>query len=332
MSGARAEVGVAGARALVTGARGFAGRHLSALLRASGCEVWELDRTPPAAADAAAAADRQPTGDVGDFAFLRELAAAARPDLVFHLAAVTAARAAGPDDHRIFEVNVLGTRVLLEALVAAGLRPRVLVTSSSSVYGAPPRAAQPIVEETPLAPQTLYAASKCAQETLALTYGRMYGLPVVVTRAFNHTGPGEGPEFAVSGFARQLAAAERAAQPPVVRVGNLDSVRDFSDVRDVVRGYLAAATRGEPGECYNVCSGEPRTMAEILDGLRALARLPVRIEADPGRLQPSDVPYQCGSFAKLEGRTGWRPAIAFTQTLGDLLDHWRAAPEAGPRP
>ena len=317
-------------RALVTGARGFGGRHLVAHLRAAGYEVWEVDQSPPGAA-AAGEDPRAATGDVRDFAFLHGLAAAARPDLVFHLAALTAAAAAGPDDHRLFEINVLGTRVLLEALVAAGLRPRVLVTGSSAVYGAPARAAQPIVEETPLAPQTLYAASKCAQETLALTYGRLHGLPVVVTRAFNHTGPGERPEFAVSGFARQIAAAERGAQPPVVRVGNLDSVRDFSDVRDVVRGYLAAATRGEPGECYNVCSGEPRTMAEILDGLLALARLPVRIEVDPGRLQPSDVPYQCGSFAKLEGRTGWRPTIAFTQTLADLLEGWRAAPDAGPR-
>jgi GDP-4-dehydro-6-deoxy-D-mannose reductase len=318
-------------RALVTGARGFAGRHLVARLRASDYDVWELDRTPPAAGPAAGPAERQAVGDVGDFTLLRGLAERARPGLVFHLAALTAVSAAGPDDHRFFEVNVLGTRVLLEALVAAELRPRVLLTSSSAVYGAPPRAAQPIAEDAPLAPQTPYAASKAAQETLALTYGRMHGLSVVVTRAFNHTGPGERPEFAVSGFARQIAAIERGEQPPTVQVGNLESVRDFSDVRDVVGGYVAAATRGEPGECYNVCSGEPRTMAEILDGLRALARLPVRVEPDPARLQPADVPYQCGNFAKLEGRTGWRPVIAFTQTLADLLDHWRAAPAAGPQ-
>jgi GDP-4-dehydro-6-deoxy-D-mannose reductase len=317
-------------RALVTGARGFGGRHLVAHLQTAGHEVWEVDQSAPDGA-AAGAGGRAATGDVCDFTFLRELAERARPDVVFHLAALTAARAAGPDDHRLYEVNVLGTRVLLEALVAADLRPRVLVTSSSAVYGAPPRAAQPIAEDAPLAPQTLYAASKCAQETLALTYGRMHGLPVVVTRAFNHTGPGERPEFAVSGFARQIAAVERGARPPTVRVGNLESVRDFSDVRDVVRGYLEAALRGEPGECYNVCSGEPRTMAEILEGLRALARVPVRIEVDPARLQPSDVPYQCGSFAKLEGRTGWRPGIAFTQTLKDLLDYWRAAPATEPQ-
>lgn len=314
-------------RVLVTGARGFAGRHLTAALHGRGFEVWELDARP--------AGDRgdEPhavVGDVTDFAGMRALVGEARPEVVFHLAAVTAARPEGPADHRLFEVNVLGTRTLCEALLAAGLAPRVLVTSSSAVYGAPPRETQPIEESAPPAPQTLYAASKLCQEAVALAYHRAHGLPVVVTRAFNHTGPGEPPQFAASGFARQLAEIERGARPPVLQVGNLDSVRDFSDVRDVVRGYLEAALGGEPGGCYNVCSGVPRTMREILDGLRALARRPAEVATDPARLQPSDVPYQCGSFARLEARTGWRPEIPFSQTLADLLDHWRAGPAGGP--
>jgi GDP-4-dehydro-6-deoxy-D-mannose reductase len=312
-------------RALVTGSRGFAGRHLTALLRGAGCEVWGLDLGPaaPGLNAQAAGPEREAAGDVLDFERTRALVEDARPELVFHLAARTAPRPDGPLDHRLFEVNVLGTRVLLEAILATGRKPRVLVTSSSAVYGAPLRAAQPISESAPLAPQTLYAASKCAQEMVALAYHRAHGLPVVVTRAFNHTGPGERPEFAASGFARQLAEIERGGRAAVVRVGNLEAVRDFADVRDVVRGYLAAGLRGEPGECYNVCSGVPRRMAEVLDGLRGLCRRPVEIQVDPDRLQPSDVPYQCGTFARLEARAGWRPEIPFARTLADLLDDWR---------
>jgi GDP-4-dehydro-6-deoxy-D-mannose reductase len=323
-------------RALVTGSRGFAGRHLSALLRAAGCEVWGLDLGPgtPAPAAGAAAAEAAPaevgpgaaherTGDVLDFERVRACVEEARPEVVFHLAARTAPRPTGPFDHRLFEVNVLGTRVVLEAVLAAGAKSRVLVTSSSAIYGAPPRAAQPIAEDAPAAPQTLYAASKFAQETLALVYHRSHGVPVVVTRAFNHTGPGERPEFAASGFARQLAEIEQGGGAARVRVGNLEAVRDIADVRDVVRGYVAAGLRGEPGGCYNVCSGVPRRMAEVLDGLRALCHRPVEVEIDPDRLQPSDVPYQCGTFARLEAETGWRPEIPFARTLADLLDDWR---------
>jgi GDP-4-dehydro-6-deoxy-D-mannose reductase len=334
-------------RALVTGHAGFAGGHLLDALREDGYEVWGADRVAPAAhpasrdaapaapdardAPAAAPSCTSLTGDLTDYAFVREAVEAARPDLVVHLAAMTFGRPSGPEDRRFFEVNVDATRYLCEALVAADLRPRLLVTGSSAAYGAPPRAAQPITEATLPRPQTLYAASKVCQELVALTYHRTHDLPVVVTRAFNHTGPGEHPHFACSAFARQIAEIEAGHREPPLRVGNLEAYRDFSDVRDVVRGYLAAALGGEPGECYNVCSGVARRMADILDMLIALGERPIPVELDPGRLQASDVPYQCGSRERLARATGWQPRIAFERTLADLLESWRRRLAAGDR-
>ncbi len=308
-------------RVLITGYAGFAGRHLLPALAAEQCEVWGLDRLPPPAGATTLAGHF--TGDITDYDLLRLVVDQVRPDLVFHLAAITFGRPDGPEDRRFFTVNVDGTRLLIEALLAAGQAPRVLVTGSSAIYGAPPRASQPIVEETPLRPQTLYAASKASQELIALTYARTHGLPVMVTRAFNHTGPGEPPQFACSSFARQIAEIEAGRRQPPLKVGNLEAWRDFADARDVARGYINAARNGEPGECYNVCSGVARRMADILQELLARSDHRIAVELDPERLQPSDVPYQCGSHAKLTAAGGWEPEIDFGQTLDDLLGYWR---------
>lgn len=324
---------------LITGASGFAGRHLAAYL--AGEAAAAARAAPrlvglgqgPLAPEVAPAFAAYHDGDVTDFEFVRRVVAGARPDRVYHLAAVTFGRPAGPTDDRFLAVNVQGTRLLCEALLAAGLAPRVHVAGSSAVYGAAD--SDPITEDAPLRPQTLYAASKAAQELMALAYGRSAGIPVVVTRAFNHSGPGEHPHFAASAFARQIAAAEAGLAPPVVRVGNLEAHRDFTDVRDVVRGYVAALEHGRPGETYNVCSGTARRIRDLLDILCGLARVPVEIEVDPERLAPADVPFQRGSSARLAAATGWEPRIPLATTLADLLDYWRerstaAGPEAAP--
>ena len=321
---------------LITGASGFAGRHLAACLtgdpaRGSGGPPPQLIGLGqgPLAPDVAPAFSAYHDGDVTDFEFLRRVVASTRPDRVYHLAAVTFGRPAGPTDERFLAVNVQGTRLLCEALLAAGRAPRVHVAGSSAVYGA--AACDPISEDTPLRPQTLYAASKAAQELMALAYGRTAGIPIIVTRAFNHTGPGEHPHFAASAFARQIAAAEAGLAPPVVRVGNLDAHRDFTDVRDIVRGYVAALEHGCPGECYNVCSGTARRIGDLLDILCGLARVPASIEVDPERLAPADVPYQRGSHAKLAAAAGWAPRIPLATTLADLLDYWRERSTAAGR-
>jgi len=312
---------------LVTGVSGFAGGHLvAALTEQAAPRIVGIDLAEPPAASARHLEYHQ--AEITDFERLRGIVAAVRPDRVVHLAALTFGQPSGPTDQRFLEVNVQGTRVLFEALLAAGLRPRIHVAGSSAVYGAATE--DPITEEAALRPQTLYAASKACQEIVALTYHRARGLEVVVTRAFNHTGPGEHPHFAASTFARQIAEAEAGRREPVVQVGNLDAYRDFTDVRDVVRGYLAALERGEAGAAYNVCSGTAQRIGDLLDLLVAMARVPVRVERDPARLAPADVPYQRGSHDRLTAATGWRPAITLATTLADLLDYWRERTAATP--
>jgi GDP-4-dehydro-6-deoxy-D-mannose reductase len=309
---------------LISGVNGFAGRHLLRALgepsggprpRVTGIGLGPFP-DPPASELV------YHNGDITDFAFVSRVVAASRPTQVIHLAALTFGRPSSPVDQRFLDVNVQGTRVLMEAIAAAGLRPRVLVASSSAVYGA--AADDPITESTPLRPQTLYAASKACQELVARIFDASSGIPVIVTRAFNHTGPGEHPHFAASTFARQIAAAESGNTESVIQVGNLDAYRDFTDVRDIVRGYLAALARGAGGEIYNVCSGRATRIGELLEHLVGMARRPVTVTVDPARMTPADVPYQRGSHDRLTGATGWEPAIPLATTLADLLDYWRA--------
>lgn len=322
---------------LITGVNGFAGGHLLRALAEDAAGGRRLSITgiglgalpnPPGAPLA------YHDGDLTDVPFVSRVVGEARPNQVIHLAALTFGQPTGPADQRFLDVNVQGTRVLMETLLAAGLRPRVLVASSSAVYGA--AGDDPITEDTPLRPQTLYAASKACQELIARTFHAAHELPVIVTRAFNHTGPGEHPHFAASTFARQIVAAESGRGEAVIRVGNLDAYRDFTDVRDIVRGYLAVLAQGSAGEIYNVCSGRATRIGDLLELLVGMARRRVEVAVDPARLAPADVPYQRGSHERLTAATGWRPAIPLATTLADLLDYWRAreaqapqAPQAG---
>ncbi|HEU5395306.1 MAG TPA: GDP-mannose 4,6-dehydratase, partial [Candidatus Methylomirabilis sp.] len=181
----------------------------------------------------------------------------------------------------------------------------------------------PLTEDRPLQPLTPYGISKAAAEQVGLFYRRARGLPVVVARAFNHTGPGQEPAFVCSDFARQIARIEAGQAEAVLRVGDLAARRDFSDVRDVVRAYGLLLEKGTPGEVYNVCSGKAWSIGEILGILRGLAGRPIAVEADPARGRSEDVPALVGSFAKLEAATGWRPAIPLERTLKEMLDSWR---------
>jgi GDP-4-dehydro-6-deoxy-D-mannose reductase len=181
----------------------------------------------------------------------------------------------------------------------------------------------PLRETTPLRPASPYAVSKVAQSALAVLYGPAGGMRVVTTRTFHHTGPGRGEAFAESSFARQIAEIEAGRRAPVIRVGNLDAVRDFSDVRDVVRAYWLLLEKGAPGAVYNVCSGHGRSIRELLDILLACSSARVDVQIDPERLRPSDTPAQVGDPSRLLTATGWTPRIPIEQTLRDLLDDWR---------
>jgi GDP-4-dehydro-6-deoxy-D-mannose reductase len=309
-------------RVLVTGARGFVGRHLTAVLRARGHDVVEADR---------GAHEDALTVDVTDPLAVRAAFDLARPDAVAHLAAQAFVPASLADPDATFAVNARGTLHVLDAaraVAADGVRPRVLVVSSGDVYGAQPREAYPLRESAAPLPRSPYAASKVAAEALALAYARSYDVDAVVTRAFNHIGPGQGEQFAVVAFAAQIARVA-AGLERVVRVGNLDASRDFLDVRDVCDAYaLLLEGGGDAGEVYNVCSGKVTTMREILRRLIEIGRVAVEVREDPARMRPADVPVSVGDASKLHEATGWAPRISLTAALRAVHDDARARASA----
>ena len=297
-------------RVVVTGAGGFLGRHLVRELASRGVETVAVDRAEADVCDAAAVAD---------------LVARTRPDAVVHLAAQSRVAHSFADPGETFRVNVLGTVAVLEAVRRHAPRARILVASSAEVYGAVGADALPIDESAPLAPVNPYGASKVAAEAAALQFHRAHGLDVAVLRAFNAVGPGQATDFALPGFAAQLAAIARGAAEPVLRVGNLDAERDLTDVRDVARAYALALERGEAGGVYNVCSGTAVPIRRALEALVAASGLEVRVEVDPSRLRPVDVPCVYGSPRRLAVVTGWRPEIPLERTIADLYAERAAA-------
>lgn len=247
-----------------------------------------------------------------------------RPDSIFHLAAQAAVPASYEDPWETLETNVRSQLNVLEAVRRAVRAVTVLVVGSSEEYGAPAPDELPQTEASLLRPGTPYAVSKVAQDLMGLQYHLSYGMSVVRVRPFNHTGPGQSDRFVVPAFAAQIARIEAGHQEPVLRVGNLEALRDFSDVRDIVRAYHLALTQGEPGEVYNLASGRPRAIRELLDVLLRYSSAAIRVEPDPARTRPLDVLVAYGSAEKFRQRTGWEPRIPLDQTLQDTLDYWRA--------
>ena len=294
-------------RALITGGRGFVGTWLADHLRACGDEVVavdaEVDVTDPAAVDAA----------VAD----------ARPDAVYHLAALAHVGDSWRDPLRVLEVNVLGTAAVLAAARRHDEGTRVLVTSSAEVYG--PVAGEeelPLAEGREPAPLTPYAASKLAAEAVAGQAVRGHGQPVIVVRPFNHVGPGQSPNFAVPALARRVVEAQRDGAG-AIPVGNLSARRDLTDVRDVVRAYRLLIERGTPGRVYNVCSGRDVAIEEVARRLVALAGASLEFVPDPELFRPVEVPVLRGDPTRIEADTGWSPEIPLESTLADVLGEWQ---------
>jgi GDP-4-dehydro-6-deoxy-D-mannose reductase len=310
-------------RILVTGVTGFVGGHLVDLLRREhpGAEIFGLAR--PRGGLVLPGGVRLLDADLEDAGSVVAAVERARPDRVFHLAGQSSVHQSWQDPAGTMRANLHGALHLLEALRLRAPAARVLVVGSADEYGARD-APVPIGENAPLAPGSPYAVSKMAQGFLALEYARTFGLHVVRTRTFPHTGPGRGELFAESSFARQVAEAESGLRPPVIEVGNLEAVRDFTDVRDVVRAYWALLDHGAAGGVYNVCSGRGVRIRELLERLVALARVPVEVRVDAARLRPADIPALVGDPSRLREATGWSPRIELGTTLGDLMDDWRA--------
>ncbi len=313
-------------RVLITGITGFVGSHLADHLLAVGdYEVYGLRRWRSRLENIAHIMDQVDLqeGDILDARAMLQVIHRVKPDYVFHLAAQSFVPASWTGPDATLTANIRGQVNLFEAILAADLPCRVQVAGSSEEYGLVHPDELPITEDNPLRPLSPYAVSKVAQDLLAWQYHRSYGLHVVRTRGFNHTGPRRGEVFVCSNFAKQIAAAEAGLHEPLIQVGNLETTRDFTDVRDMVRAYLLALQKGRPGEVYNICSGQDIRIGNVLDRLCTLATVPIQIVQNPDRLRPSDVPILRGSAAKFQADTGWEPEIPFSQTLEDTLDYWR---------
>lgn len=258
--------------------------------------------------------------DVTSDASVARVVDAVQPEWVFHLAAQSSVSASFTDPLATWEVNATGTLRLLEALERLDLSEvRVLVVSSAEVYGRVPEAEQPIAEMRPLAPVTPYGASKAAAEMAALQANARGRVSVVITRSFNHFGPGQEEHFALPSFASQLVRIRRGGGESVLKVGNLEVRRDLLDVRDVVRAYLRLMTDASSGQVYNVCSGEAHLLSKLVEELVALSGTGARIEVDPERFRPVDIPLLAGDPSRIHS-LGWRPEIPLRQTLSDLLE------------
>ena len=313
-------------RLLVTGIAGFVGHHL--------VETWggdaEIHGTDAPARDSFPADDprlarlasyRQ--GDITDAGAMAAVVRAAAPDVVVHLAAQSSGAASLEHPAETYRVNAGGALNLLEAIRAEAATARVILVGSADAYGSgTPGSA--LREDAPLRPRNPYALSKAAQDGLGELYAATYGLGVIRTRTFSHTGPGQRPRFALAAFAEQIARIDAGIQPPEIRVGNLEAVREYGDVRDVVGAYRALAERGEPGEAYNVCTGEGHRLRDLLDRLLALAGVRAEVVVDPARTRSRDVDHLVGDPGKIRARTGWMPCIPLDRTLTDLYQDARA--------
>ena len=319
-------------RAFVTGLDGFAGQWLARELFGAGVELGGGSRVANPSFSILAPDEGRAIAwsafELSDEAALLNALNNWKPDVVYHLAAQAFVGEALANPSATFETNVLGTEKLLEAVRAATPSARVLYVGSADAYGAVTPADLPLRETMPLRPANPYAASKAAAEAIALQYARAGMLDIVATRSFNHTGPGQRPPFAVPVFAKQIAEIARGIAAPLLRVGNLNPRRDFSDVRDVVRAYRLIAERGVCGTAYNVCSGKSVAMHEIVEQLVSAAGVNISLEVDPARLRPSDTPEIVGDNSLLREHTRWEPAIALSQTLRDVFDWYAQGPHS----
>ncbi len=314
-------------RVLITGITGFAGSHLAEYIleNQQGVEVFGTVRWRSRMDNILHLQNRLKLieADIKDIVSLKKALAESKPDRIFHLAAQSYVPFSWKSPTETFLINVIGQINLFEAILSLGLNPRIQVAGSSEEYGFVYPGEIPMKESNPLRPLSPYAVSKVAQDLLGYQYHKSYGMRIVRTRGFNHTGPRRGEVFICSNFAKQIAEVEKGKREPVVHVGNLEARRDFTDVRDIVKAYWLCLEKGEDGEVYNIGSGKNHSMREILDILLSLSKINVRVEVDPQRLRPSDVPILLSDSTKFMALTDWKPEIPLEKSLRDLLDYWR---------
>ncbi len=313
-------------RALVTGADGFVGGYLiNYLLAETDLEiigtVYKYRQLPDPVFDSKRV--HLERLDLLEISAVAEVLTHYRPDYIFHLAGQAFVPLSWKNPRSTFEQNVFTLLNVFQSLLAAKLNSKILVVGSGDEYGTIEPADLPINEETRLRPVSPYGASKVTQDLLAWQYYRGHGLHTVRVRPFNHIGPGQNEVFVTSSFAKQVAGIEAGKQPPMLRHGNLETKRDFTDVKDIVRAYWLILNHGQPGEVYNVGSGQAVSIQQILNILLSFAKTPITLEADPDRMRPSDTPVFISDCTRLKQATGWEPQIPLEQTLYDILVDWR---------
>lgn len=313
-------------KSLVTGITGFAGSHLAELLLKKGHQVYGIVRWRSRSEhiDHLNGGLNLIEADLLDLKSLQDVLINIRPDYIFHLAAQSFVPASWTSPAVTLETNVVGSCNLFEAVRTAQIDPTIQIACSSEEYGLVNEDEVPIKETNPLRPLSPYGVSKLAMDYLGYQYFQSYGLKIVRTRGFNHEGPRRGEVFVTSTFAKQIALIEAGKQEPVIYVGNLTAQRDYTDVRDMVRGYYLAALKGQPGDVYNICSGKTWVIKDVLNYLLSQSTIKdVKVRPDPKRIRPSDVQILLGDNSKFVAATGWKPRIDFKQTLRDTLNYWR---------
>jgi len=312
-------------KTLITGCGGFAGSHLAEYLLGKGEEVMgliavddECDNLKHIQSHLTVVA-----ADLGDSARVLEVIELLKPQRIYHLAAFSSPADSFEDPRETYRVNFTGTLNLLSAWLRVGMDCRFLLVSSAEVYGIVPKEKLPLREEMEFRPVSPYAGSKAAAELLGLQFFLSYGLPIVRVRPFNHTGPRQSSRFVCSNFARQVAEIELGLRPPTIVAGNIDAARDFSDARDIVRGYFDLLEHGAPGEVYQLCSGRSVSIKSILEMVTPFASKPVQVSLDKSSFRKHDAAEIWGDYSKAKLAVGWEPRHELAETLRELTDYWR---------
>lgn len=308
-------------RALIIGAAGFVGSYLIDHIQKH-C-VWSIVVTKMPQETMAC-----PGVDICDLDILAPeaiewLLEEQRPDYIFHLAAQSSVAVSWKNPGLTVDVNVKGSLNVLDAVRKLDYKPRVLLIGSGEEYGHVRENEVPVQEDNVLRPGNIYAATKACQNMIGAIYAQAYGMDVMMVRAFNHVGPNQSPIFVVADFCKQTAEIEAGLKEPVIKVGNLSARRDFSDVRDVVRAYVELMEKGKAGETYNVGSGNAVEIRKILDMILSRSKKEIRVEVEPSRMRPVDVPVIEADISKLKACTGWEQKITLEETIQDTLEYWR---------
>lgn len=309
---------------LIIGGAGFVGGHLIQYLKSeTGIEIYATKLENEINDSLSIKSENIINLDITNSIRVKEVLASIRPDYIIHLAAQSSVAVSWKRPVLTFDINVNGTINILEAVKELEIRARVLLIGSAEQYGIIKPEDLPIKEETEIHPSNPYAVSKATQEAIARMYVSSYNMDIVMVRAFNHIGPGQSPIFVISDFAKQIADIEKGLREPVIYVGNLEAKRDFTDVRDIVRGYWLLLQKGKKGEIYNIGSGESFKIQHILDMMISMSNMKINIMTDENKLRPIDIKDLRSDIGKIKADIGWTVTYDIKESLSDVINYWR---------